>query len=356
MGKVKPSVARRMGEVTIRAGHVPIFLGPPGEGKTAIMNELTKIFACGREIVKGNTSPRDDQFGDIDFRLSLYESPDLGGAPVPVEQDDGTYVQRRAFLENLPVSGSGMLKLDEYPQAEPDVMSIAAQLVYERRLGDYKVPDGWKIMCAGNKSGHRAGASKITTNFMSRVNRIDFACDTNEWLDWAVEHDVNPDIMGFISFQPELLSVFDPKVVDPQPNPRSWKRFSDTLYVNPDSDLIAHLAESSTGEVAATEFCTFISLKDNVPDLSKIVAGEEIEMPVEPGMMYATIVALITVIRESSDLKVREHFENSLAFIENFPTPEYSIFFVRSIVKSIPDLRNTSAFGSFKERNQELEV
>jgi len=73
-------------------------------------------------------------------------------------------------------------------------------------------------------------------------------------------------------------------------------------------------------------------------------------------LMYATIVGLVSVIKDASDLKVNEYFENALAYIDRFPTPEYGIFFVRSICGSRAELKETGTYASFKVKHQELEV
>ena len=150
--------------------------------------------------------------------------------------------------------------------------------------------------------------------------------------------------------------MFDPKVVTPQPSPRSWVRLSDTLKTEPPSELWQMIAETDVGETGAIEFLSFVSLKNDVPNLRDIVNGEDVDVPDDCGIMYATIVALVTVLKEASDIKVSEYFENAVAYVEKFPTPEYGIFFVRSIAQSRPELKQTATFSEFKVKNQDLEV
>jgi len=116
------------------------------------------------------------------------------------------------------------------------------------------------------------------------------------------------------------------------------------------------IAETDVGEIAAIDFLNFVSLKNDVPNLQGIVDGEDVEVPDECGLMYATIVALVTVLKEASDIKISEYFENAVAYVDKIPTPEYGIFFVRSIVQPRPELKETSTYSEFKVRNQDLEV
>lgn len=356
---MKPSQALQIMKSVLKGGNTPFLLGGTGIGKSAVVKELAEILADKKEILKDsignltdNIKPTKKQFGFIDFRLSLYESVDLGGLPY-IDDAGG---QKRAFLGNLPVQGEGLLFFDEYAQAHPSVQAVVGQLIYEKRLGEYLMPKGWKMVCAGNRASDRAGSNKLPSHVVGRCSLINFEHDTNDWLAWAVKNNVHADILGFIQYQPEWLNVFDAKIVTPQPSPRSWTRLSDTLKTNPPKELLQMLSETDLGETGAIEFMSFVSLKEDVPSLDDIVEGREVEVVDESGLMYATVVALVTVLKEASASKVGDYFENSLAYIKKFPTPEFSIFYVRSIVNARPELLETSTFSEFKVENQELEV
>lgn len=116
------------------------------------------------------------------------------------------------------------------------------------------------------------------------------------------------------------------------------------------------IAEADIGETGAIEFVSFVSLKDKVPNLDDIVNGDDVEVVEENGLMYATCVALVTVLKEADNKNLGSYFENSLAYIKKFPTPEYGIFFVRSVVNARSALLETSTFSEFKVEHQDLEV
>jgi hypothetical protein len=191
---------------------------------------------------------------------------------------------------------------------------------------------------------------------------IEFVHDSNDWFNWAVRNDVHTDVIGFLNFQPNWLNVFDPKVIAPQPCPRSWTRLSNILKTNPEKSFVQGLADINVGETASVEFASFLQLKEDVPDLQKICEGK-IDTPPKAkekkkqnGIFFATVVALITVIKEANESLVESYFENALRYIEQFPTPEYEIFFVRSLVNARTDLIETTTFNEFKVKHQDLEV
>ena len=361
--KYKPSEALYMMQCEIKANNTPFLIGGSGIGKSAIVEEVRDILADGRKVVTDKVNPTAKEYGWIDFRSSLYESYDLSGIPY-IEEGK----QKRAFLGNLPVSGEGMLFLDEFGQSHHSMQTVLSQLMYEKRIGDYELPTpengkgNWVIVCASNKASDRAGSNKIPSHCYSRCAMIEFVHDSNDWFNWAVKNDVHPDILGFLNYQPNWLNVFDPKVIAPQPCPRSWTRLSSTLKTNPENSFIQKFADINVGETASIEFASFLQLKEDVPDLQKICEGK-IDSPEKAkdkkkqnGIYFATVVALITVIKEISDSLVESYFENALKYIEQFPTPEYEVFFVRSLINARTELVETTTFNEFKVKHQDLEV
>ena len=110
--------------------------GPPGIGKSSIVAQVAQ--EAGLEF--------------IDLRLSLLASADLRGLPVPVPpgEDEETGTSTWYPPEFLPRQGKGILFLDELNMAPPAMQGVAQQLILDRRVGSYVVPDGWFLVAAGN--------------------------------------------------------------------------------------------------------------------------------------------------------------------------------------------------------------
>lgn len=349
---MKPSQALLSIKAVLKGSNTPFLLGGTGIGKSAIVRAYVDDIAEDRKVVVDKINPTQKEFGFIDFRLSLYESVDLGGLPYINDANE----QKRAFLGNLPVSGEGILFFDEYAQAHNSIQAICGQLLYEGRIGDYSLPKGWKVICAGNRATDRAGSNKLPSHVVGRCTMIDFEHSTDDWLAWASKNDICSDILGFISFQPELLNDFDPKITTPQPSPRSWARLSDTLKIDPPKEVLQLIVQGDIGERASIEFMSFLSLKNDVPNLQDICEGKDVEVVDSGGLCYATVCALVTVLKEVSDDKLHDYFANALDYIEKFPTPEFGIFFVRSLIGARNDVVDSARYGEFKIKNQDLEV
>ena len=365
---MRPSEALQVALHVLRGGNSPFFIGSVGVGKSYVAYGLCNILANGLEVVRDEINPSDSQYGFIDIRLSLLESIDLGGLPFLGKNNE----QKRAFLGNLPTGGKGLLLFDEYSQAHSSVQAVCGQLLYERRIGEYLLPDGWQIICCGNRQTDRAGSNKLPTHVVGRCSIIDFDVSLEDWIEWAINNGVHPQVIGFIQMMPQGLWEFDSKLATPQANPRSWTRLSDTLKTDPPKAIRnATMFATDVGEHWAIEFDNFLYLSEEIPSIDEIMKNpEKAELPSGGsyhkkkksgdvnvgGITYATIVALTTTVNNATKAKVFKYFESSLTYIQRLPSPELGVFFVRQTTAQRPELKETKSFISYKVKNSDIET
>lgn len=239
--------------------------GPPGVGKSSIVAEVARR--------------RDHRF--IDVRLSQLAPTDLRGLPVP---EDG---EAKWFPpEFLPKDGKGILFLDEMNMAPPAVQGIAQQLILDRRVGNYVVPEGWFIWAAGNRKEDRASVFDMPAPLANRFIHLSVAPELKSFQQYAARHDLHPQIVAFLAFRPNLLHSLDPQS-PAWPSPRSWEMAS-RLHTN---ELPV---EPAVGAGAAAEFGAFLKIYSKLPDLGLILSGEadKVPFPSEPSQRYAVTVGL----------------------------------------------------------------
>ena len=124
---------------TRKGQHTPVMLwGPPGVGKSQMVAQIATRH--GIPV--------------IDIRLSQMEPSDLRGIPYRVNNQVDWAIP--TMLPDTERHGpEGILFLDEITSAPPSVSAAAYQLILDRRLGEYQVPDHWAIFAAGNRQGDR---------------------------------------------------------------------------------------------------------------------------------------------------------------------------------------------------------
>lgn len=252
----------------------PVYLwGCPGVGKSSVVRQA----ACSLKLDL------------VDVRATLLDPVDLRGLP-RVTKDTAVWCPP-AFL---PRSGRGVLFLDELAQAPPLVQAACLQLVLDRRVGEYELPDGWSVVAASNRQEDRAGTHRLISPLLNRFVHLDLEVSQEDWQDWALRANVSPEVRAFLRFRPALLFQFDP-AANPRafPTPRSWAFVSDVLARTP-VELLHRVVAGCVGDGPAAEFVGFLQLYRELPDLDQALAGPDTTpVPREPAVLYALVGALV---------------------------------------------------------------
>ena len=162
--------------------------GPPGIGKSSIVADVA--------------SKNDLQL--VDLRLSQLAPTDLRGLPVA---ENG--VSRWFPPEFLPTSGQGILFLDEINMAPPAMQGIAQQLILDRQVGSYRVPEGWFIWAAGNRKSDRAAVFEMPSALANRFIHLDLVPDFDSFKAWGLRTGLGEQVLAFLAFRPSLLHQID---------------------------------------------------------------------------------------------------------------------------------------------------
>lgn len=191
----------------VPADQVPLMIwGAPGIGKSDLVRETAE--ETGWPL--------------IDLRLSQLEPTDLRGIPIHVE-DRVRWVPPEELPDAARDGERGILFLDEINAAPPAVSAAAYQLILDRRLGQYRLPDGWLIVAAGNRLDDRGITYAMPAPLANRFMHVELHADVDIWLTWARRNDIHPRIIDFIDAEPHWLSHFDPQDdIAAFASPRSW--------------------------------------------------------------------------------------------------------------------------------------
>ena len=284
--------------------------GAPGIGKSSIVNKVAE----------------ENEMEVIDVRLSQLAPTDLRGLPY-VENGEARF----APPSFLPKSGKGLLFLDEVNLAPPAIQNVAMQLVLDRKVGDYTVPDDWFIIAAGNRVEDRAAVSQMPAPLTNRFLHFTVEADLTSWKEYALTSGVEEKIISFLTFRPQLLHSFNKNAIA-WPSPRSWD-FASDLY------KIGLPVDAAVGEGAASEFNSFVKLYSKLPDVDKIKSGDrKVKAPKEPSIIYAITGALV------SRSETTEEFYNSMMWLIGSVTEDYVGVFMSD---TMTRLRSLGIQGQF---------
>lgn len=285
--------------------------GAPGVGKSSIVAAVAA--ENGLDLV--------------DLRLSQLAPTDLRGLPVA---EDGR--SRWSPPEFLPTSGTGVLFLDEINMAPPAMQGVAQQLILDRRVGSYRVPDGWLIWAAGNRRTDKAAVFDMPAPLANRFIHFELETDATSFRRWCLDMQIDERIMAFLAFRSNLLHKVD--VNTPAwPSPRSWAAASRLLAA--DVPIAA-----SVGAGAAAEFNAFCTVYGSLPDLDAIAAGRgsSFSFPSEPSARYATVIGLSDRARDADTALA------ALQWLLDHADPEWTQLL---LVDCLPTIRGSRQFGTF---------
>ena len=293
----------------------PIFLwGPPGIGKSDIVAQIADNLTNAHLI---------------DVRLSLWEPTDVKGIPY---FDSNSSTMRWAPPAELPSEEFAaqydniVLFLDEMNSAAPAVQAAAYQLILNRKVGTYTLPDNVFIVAAGNREADKGVTYRMPAPLANRFVHLEMRVDFDDWFQWAVNKDVHKDVVGFLTFSKKDLYDFDPKSPSRSfATPRSWSFVSELLDDDLDETTLTDLVSGSVGEGLAVKFMAHRKSAASMPNPTDILAGKVKEMKAkEISAMYSLTVSLCYELKEAcdnGDKKFDDKVNNFLRFaMDNFDT------------------------------------
>ncbi|MFL5805174.1 MAG: ATP-binding protein [Roseiflexaceae bacterium] len=295
--------------------------GPPGIGKSSIVAQTARAHSLDV----------------IDVRLSQLAPTDLRGLPVP---ENG--VSRWYPPEFLPRDGAGILFLDELNMAPPAMQGMAQQLILDRRVGSYVVPEGWFIWAAGNRKEDRAAVFDMPAPLANRFVHLEVEPNFESFKAYAIEARLHEQILAFLSFRSSLLHKLDPHQ-PAWPSPRSWEMASRLHAAGLEIAPVV-------GAAAAAEFSAFLELYQSLPDLDAVLQGDgAAAFPPEPSARYATTIGL--TLRAAS----AQQAYNTFFWLANNASHEWVQLFAADLFRQMRARGQMGALSQLVANDQRLQ-
>ena len=267
--------------------------GPPGIGKSEVVAEIT------------------EELGGlmIDLRMAQMEPTDIRGIPFfnkelgkmdwapPIDLPDEELASQYPIV---------CLFLDEMNSAAPGVQAAGYQLILNRQVGKYKLPDNVVIVAAGNRESDKGVTYRMPMPLANRFLHLEMRADFASWQNWAVNKGIHKDVVGYLSFAKQDLYDFDSKSSSRAfPTPRSWCFVSDLLNDDDtDSDTLFNLVAAAVGEGLAVKFMAHRKIAGQMPEPSDILAGKVKDLKVkEISAMYSLTISMCYELKDALDNK-----------------------------------------------------
>lgn len=266
----------------------------------------------------------------IDLRLTTIEPVDLRGALFADDHLKQTVWFPPEFLPK-PDQESGILFLDELTAADQRLQTSAYSLILDRRVGDYRLPEGWMIVAAGNAAFHGAVSYDMGTALADRLFHFHVQSVINAFLDYALSNNFAPEVMAFLQVRPDKLDDTTQQLAQDHltgASPRGWEDVSRVLQSALNDQQKQLFIQGRIGAANAAEFLAAIreiQAGSNVIALLDASSGNSTSalLPQSLDGLYGLVYALASSATERTRInRIIEIVEQFTDMPGNLPTQE----------------------------------
>lgn len=244
-------------------------LGNPGIGKTDSLKGFLEEIA-EEENLTGDRYPQLvtkvlSTFDRVDFVMSA------ANREKGVLEELVTEWVADLSNEHNPDGPVTILYMNEVNSAPESLHSVLYRLLEERALGNVTLRDNVTIFADGNPPGRGMVSQALSTPMKRRFCTVLVKADREEWLDWAMRHDVDGAVLAFLS-QPNHADHFDnfdnmDRMDNAWANPASWTKLSKALphLANCPARVQLSSYEGWVGKAAGGAFHAWMQVGANAP-------------------------------------------------------------------------------------------
>ncbi len=235
----------------------PVFIwGPPGIGKSSLVQQFAETLGLPCVSLLG----------------SQLAPEDIIGVPQIVD-GKSRFCPPQMIARDEPYC----LFLDELNACSHEVQKSFYSLIHERRVGDFRLPEGSIVIGAGNRAQDSAIVKPMSSALMNRMVHVHLSVSAQDWLTWAERNELHPTVLEYLRLRPDHLFSQPPKHEEPFSTPRSWHMLSDALHEYGETitdDELGALAFGCLSPHHAGQFKAFVKQLRGKYKLSAILSGD----------------------------------------------------------------------------------
>ena len=205
----------------------PVFLmGPPGIGKTAVMEQIAGELGVGLLSYSMTHHTRQSALG-----LPFITKKTYGGVETDVSEYTMSEIIASIYdlMEETGVT-SGILFLDEINCVSETLAPAMLQFLQYKTFGRRRVPDGWIVVTAGNPPEYNKSVREFDVVTWDRVKRIDIEPDFDAWKEYAYAQGVHPSVMTYLEIKKSDFYIVETTVGGKEfVTARGWVDLSDII-------------------------------------------------------------------------------------------------------------------------------
>ncbi len=329
---MKPRTLIRVLGPLLKARHPIMLVGAPGVGKTDIVTQAAE--ALGAELIVSHPV--------------ISDPTDYKGFPFVVD-GQAKFLPFSDLRRLVEAKRPTIFLMDDLGQAPASVQAPAMQLLLARRIGEHPVSDQVGFVACTNRREDKAGVQGVLEPVKSRfISILNVDVDLDDWVAWAMTHDMPEELIAFIRWRPNMLFDFRPsKDMVNSPVPRTVAAVGTILRTGLPEDTLYETITGAAGEAFAAELLGYLRVYESLPDPETVLASPgDAPVPDDPAVMYALCIALSF----RADVGNADNF---VAYAERVP-PEFAILMMKDALARREGLADTKAFKDWSVRHADI--
>lgn len=300
----------------------PVFLmGPPGIGKTAIMEQIAAEMNVGllsysmthhtRQSALGLPFIQHKVYGGVEYDISEYTMSEIISSIYDLMETTGVK--------------EGILFLDEINCVSETLNPIMLQFLQYKVFGRHKVPEGWIVVTAGNPPEYNNSVREFDIVTWDRLKRVEVEPDFDTWKEYAYANVVHPAVLTYLEIKKSDFYKVETSVDGKQfVTARGWDDLSQMikLYeyhnIKVDENLIGQYLQMPT---IAKDFAVYYDLFNKYRSdyqIDMILAGkadEEIKNRAIKAK-FDERLSLIGLLMDAINIQLKEVIEKEIVLTE----------------------------------------
>lgn len=203
-----------------------LLIGPPGIGKTAIMEQAARECGIGLAAYTMTHHTRQSAMG-----LPFIEKKNYDGQEYSVTSYTMSEIIASVhdIIENTGLK-EGILFIDEINCVSETLSPVMLQFLQAKTFGNAKVPQGWIIVAAGNPVEYNRSVREFDVVTLDRVKLINIEPDYAIWKDYAMRNSVHQAVISYLDARQENFYRIETTVDGKRfVTARGWEDLSDML-------------------------------------------------------------------------------------------------------------------------------
>ena len=305
----KAALIEQYADATLRR-RATMLWGTRGVGKSSVVRQVADHFKVPL----------------VDLRLTTIEPVDIRGAIYADEVQGKTVWFPPEFLPT-PDQPAGILFLDELTAADQRLQISAYSLILDRRVGNYRLPDGWQVIAAGNASFHGAVSHDMGTALADRMFHFNVQTVIDAFLAHALASGFAPEVMAYLKVRPDRLDDTPSQLANDHlvgASPRGWEDISNVLKSGLSDPAKRVFVQGRIGAANAAEFFGVLREIHAAVDVVRLLAsrpGDETAALLPTtldglyGMLYGLLAACVDEKTVARALEIIEQLPDTRASV-----------------------------------------